>query len=100
MISNSEVIMNNNEIQLREKMIETLIEQELATIDWELFPEVPVDATYAEAIVIAKKKLDADYSKIELRDILSLYHIFIGDEVIEKNGITFVEIDELKAKAE
>ena len=91
--------MNNNEIQLREKMIETLIDQELATIDWELFPEVPVDATYAEALVMAKKKLYEDYSKIELRDVLSLYHIFVGDEVIEKEGMTFVEIDQLKAKA-
>lgn len=91
--------MNHNEIQLRQQMIETLIEQELATIDWELFPDIPVDATYGEALIIAKSKLEDDYSKIEFKDILSLYHIFIGDEVIGKNGITFIEIDELKAKA-
>tara|TARA_R110002049_G_scaffold300492_2_gene491410 strand:- start:1056 stop:1331 length:276 start_codon:yes stop_codon:yes gene_type:complete len=90
--------MNDQANKTKEELILALIDQELVTIDWDHFPEIPIDATYAEALNMAKEKLEREYSLISYEDILSLYSIFI-DESISKDGLSFVELDEIKAKA-
>tara|TARA_R110000868_G_scaffold104087_6_gene286291 strand:- start:7752 stop:8042 length:291 start_codon:yes stop_codon:yes gene_type:complete len=87
----------------RDILIKALIEQELSTMAFEeLMPDIPVDATPAEALIQARSKLEQEYALISLADLESLYRIFIMesdvDEVDDDDGAKFYEVDDMLGK--
>ena len=66
----------------RELLIEALIEQELSTQMFEaLIPNIPLEATPLEALRFAREQLQLEYSVIAIEDLVTLYKIFISDDM-------------------